>query len=111
MRHNLHSDRVDLSETGKYWLDFISHNYKQGDQFRRQEPSTSICDVNYQDLIQAPIETVHSIYKFFGERLDQVTEQRMKHWLKVNPQNKHGTHRYSLAQFGLTKADVQQSLA
>ena len=106
-----YTDRLDLSETGQYWLDYVSHSYKKGEQFRRQVSSISICDVNYRDLIQAPIETVHSIYNFFGEQLDQVTEQRMKHWLKANPQTKHGIHRYSLKQFGLTEADVQKKFA
>lgn len=108
---SIYTDRVDLLEIGQYWLSQLSDGYKKGDQFRRQVPSTSICDVDYRDLIQAPIETVHSIYNFFGERLDQVTEQRMKDWLKANPQAKHGIHRYSLKQFGLNEDVVKRQFA
>lgn len=105
---SIYTDQVDLHDIGQYWLEHLTAGYKRGRLFRKEVPTASICDVQYSELTQSPIETVHSIYKFFGEQLDQVTEQRMKQWLKANPQSKHGIHRYSLEQFGLTETEVKQ---
>jgi hypothetical protein len=33
----------------------------------------------------------------------------MRRWLAKNPAHKHGVHRYDLAQFGLTLADVESA--
>lgn len=108
---SVYTDQVDLTAIGKYGLEVTSYSHKKGCQFRRQASSISICDVSYPDLIQDPIQTVRHIYRFFDDHLDQVAEKRMKDWLEANPQTKHGTHRYSLEQFGLTEADVQKKFA
>lgn len=106
---NIYTEQVDRSAIGKYWLEALSYGYEKGHQYRRQTPSTLICDVNYPDLIQDPIQTVHRIYDFFNDSLDSSTEQNMVNWLDANPQTKHGVHRYSIEQFGLTETEIRQA--
>jgi len=36
----------------------------------------------------------------------QTHEQRIDDWLVQHPKNKHGAHKYSLDQFGLSLGDI-----
>jgi len=51
--------------------------------------------------MQDPIAMVARIYAHFGIRLSAEAERRMRSFLATNPKDKHGEHRYSLAQYGL----------
>lgn len=65
-------------------------------------------NVLFDDLVRDPIGTVRRIYQRFGYEYSTEMEQRMQQWLTDNPQGKHGQHKYSLEQFGLTATDIQQ---
>jgi hypothetical protein len=73
---------------------------------RDTAPATQFFDVGYESLEQAPIETVEEIYRFIDAPLGAEAKRRMQAFLRANPKNKHGAHRYSLAQFGLDRADL-----
>jgi hypothetical protein len=49
------------------------------------------------------------IYDHFQIPWTQDTEAAMQKWLNDNPQRKHGNHRYSLDDFGLTSGEVMAS--
>lgn len=108
---NMYTDDVDLSEVGKDWLELVAHAYHQGCQYRRQSDAVPICDVEYTDLLQSPLTVVRHIYEFFGDQLSPEVADKMQHWLRANPQHKHGTHSYSLEQFGLSEAAVMEKVA
>lgn len=67
-----------------------------------------IIDVRFTDLVADPLEVVRRIYDRFGYPLTSDMRVRMEEWLRKHPPGKHGTHRYSLAQFGLSPVDVDQ---
>jgi len=70
-----------------------------------------ILDVHYADLLADPIAVVRQIHQRFGYPHSPASETRMRRWMADNPQGKHGTHRYTLQQFGLdptTVADLTQ---
>jgi hypothetical protein len=60
-------------------------------------------DVNYHDLERAPVDTVASIYDFLGWRFTDAARRTMDTFMRANPKNKHGVHRYSLSQYGLDR--------
>ena len=68
-------------------------------------------DVRYQDLVGDPVGTVRGIYQHFGYDYSDVFEARMRQWLADNPQGKHGSHRYSLEQFGLEREQIIERFA
>ena len=53
---------------------------------------------------------VRKLYNYFGYKFDADFEKRMREYLAENPKHKHGTHRYSLEQFGLDRNIVYSSL-
>ena len=56
-------------------------------------------DVLYGDLVQDPMTVVRLIYRHFDMELTDAAESAMARFLKQNPQNKHGVHRYTLEEF------------
>ena len=57
--------------------------------------------MRYVDILRDPIGTVRSIYQHFGLAFSPPAEDRMRRFLARHPKDKHGQHRYTLAEFGL----------
>ena len=102
------SDDLDLAVVGRDVLDMTAYAHEKGRRFRQQYSDVPICDVDYVDLVRSPIATVQRIYNFFGDSLQLETIAQMEKWLAQNPKNKYGAHQYSLEQFGLSHADIQE---
>ena len=69
---------------------------------RRCETNPDIVyDVYYDRLIDDPIGTVKEIYNHFGLLWSDTYEERLKVYVRDNPQNKYGKHHYCAEDFGL----------
>ncbi|KAJ3287193.1 hypothetical protein HDU79_005883 [Rhizoclosmatium sp. JEL0117] len=68
-------------------------------------------DVEYGDLVQDPIATVHSIYKHYGMTVTKEFEEAMKLYLLENPQGKHvkGKEVDAKAMFGFTDEGIRSA--
>lgn len=64
-------------------------------------PDAQFADIRYADLLADPVAAVAAIYKAFGWDYVPATRQAMLDHLAGRPQDKHGTHRYALEDFGL----------
>jgi hypothetical protein len=60
-----------------------------------------VYDVYYDRLIDDPIGTVKEIYNHFGLSWSDNYEERLKVYVRDNPQNKYGKHHYCAEDFGL----------
>jgi Sulfotransferase family len=63
-------------------------------------------DVYYEALEKNPIQTIQQMYRQFGITLTNTAKDNMQNYLLKHPKHKNGDHRYSLAQFGMTKEAV-----
>lgn len=72
--------------------------------FREKNPDreAQIYDCMYHDLVRDPIAMVRAIYDKFDLDLTPEFESRMATYLAQNRQGKHGRHKYSNAEYGLT---------
>lgn len=70
--------------------------------------SDRITNVMFDKLVKDPIGTIKHVYQRFGYTYSDEMEAGMKRWLEQNPQGKHGSHKYELEQFGLSKADIDR---
>jgi hypothetical protein len=99
------SHRIDLRGLGpealREWADGVERAMK----VRYGDPSR-FCDVYYTDLVREPMATVRQIYAAAGLRLTDEVEARMRGFMAAYPKDRHGVHRYSPAQFGLTPEAV-----
>jgi hypothetical protein len=65
-------------------------------------------NVMFDTLVKDPIGTVRRVYEQFGYQYSDEMEAGMKRWLENNPQGKHGSHKYELEQFGLSKTVIDR---
>ena len=65
-------------------------------------PDDRFCDVRYADLMADPTATVARIHERFGWPTPPGIADDVRSYLAAKPKGARGTHRYSLATFGLT---------
>src|ERR1700758_2481391 len=74
---------------------------------RRRIGDHRFFDLQYADLMRAPVAVMRSLYDWAGDDLTASTEQAMRHWLKAHPQDRHGVAPYSLDGSGVTRSDLE----
>ncbi|MUM19848.1 sulfotransferase [Mycobacterium sp. CBMA271] len=101
----LFSDHVDHHRLARYWLGKNAQIIDRAITVRDEHPA-SFVDVNYSELLDNPIVVAQRVYRAAGRRLSGEAMVAMQASLRENRQHKHGEHKYSLEQFGLTTAEV-----
>ena len=107
------SDSVDEAQIGQHWLtvlaEAVQRSLRVREQLSHQSPQHPgpIYDVSYPALLQDPMGTIQGIYDYFGYPFKADFSDRLTRWIHQNPQHKHGVHRYTLEQFGLTPEQIQ----
>jgi hypothetical protein len=76
------------------------------DAWRAANPAVRIFDVHYTGLIANPIVAVRKLYGAFDLHLSRDTEEAMETHLSLDHHGKGPARRYSLAEFGLSEADI-----
>jgi hypothetical protein len=70
-----------------------------------------ILDVNYEKIRSDPMPSIRGIYRRADRALTAEAEQKMLQWEKDNEQGKHGSHIYTLEEFGLSDAIIDEAFA
>jgi hypothetical protein len=61
----------------------------------------------YDDLVGDPIVQMKKVYAWLGDEWTDAAESGMRGWLAENPQNRFGTHSYSLSDWGLSRKELE----
>ena len=97
---------------GKQVLRLLSTLARKSTQFRksldREREKKQFFDVSFKHLVNDPIERVKQIYSHFGLEYTGKFEEKMRKYLKENPQGKHGRNNYSLQEFGLNSEEINE---
>jgi hypothetical protein len=70
-------------------------------------PPEQFFDVWYSQIMDDPFAVVRRIYRHFDLALSGATLERMRRYVATHPKDRHGTHVYTLGQFGLD-ADTER---
>ena len=89
------------SDWSRRWGDALKHFLAVRD---RSTPGQFL-DIAYDDIESEPLSVIRRIYAFLDRPLTTEAEAAMQAFLDANPKNKHGVHRYSLAEYGLSRND------
>jgi Sulfotransferase family len=102
------SDEVDPIRLGRQQLRLWSTLLEQGVAARARHPEREqrILDLRMSEIVSDPIGCMHRIYARFELELSNEVEARMRDYLARHPRDEFGSHRYSLAAFGLDEASV-----
>jgi hypothetical protein len=104
------SDHVDAREVSRHWLRKVIRVTERSIASRERWGEERFLDVSYYDLLEDPIAQVRRIYDFAGLELGDAAERAVRAVRAENVQHKHGRHRYSLSDFGLTEAGIDAEL-
>jgi hypothetical protein len=65
-------------------------------------------DVHFAPFQKDPFPILERLYAFLGEELTDVARARMRAWRENTPREKHGSHAYELAEFGIDLAALRE---
>lgn len=102
---------VDPRELGPAVLEFLARSVERGMAARDKLGPARFVDVSYRQFVKDPTGTVERVYAAFQLDLAPRTIDAMRKHIGDHPQNKHGTHTYTLADYGLTAEVVTERLA
>jgi hypothetical protein len=100
-----------VAEIPQQMMDDLLHDIERAVAARKQADPKRFFDVHYRDLIKDPVGVIRQIYEHFGYPFSEEFKARIVKWLDENPKEKHGIHRYSLEEFGLTPDRVTKDFA
>lgn len=103
------SDSVDPVEVAQHWVRKVDRLMRRSISVREQCGSARFIDVSYYDLIKDPVHEVTRIYEFAGIPFTEQTRKAVMDVSKRDVQNRYGKHRYNLADFNLTAADIERT--
>lgn len=98
------SDDVDRVAIGAEWTELLAAGLAHTTAVRARLPAGRVFDMHFQEFIRDEIAMVRRIYAHAGWELEPEAEARMRRFLAANPKDKHGAHRYTLADAGLDPA-------
>ena len=71
-------------------------------EFRATGRDDRFYDIGFAPFQADPIGEIRGLYDWLGRDLTDETVARMEAWRADNPRDKHGTHEYDGAEFGIT---------
>jgi hypothetical protein len=106
-------ESVDPLELGPTVLEYLARSLERGLAARDGIDPGRLVDVDYHRFVEHPMETLEEIYEYFGLGLGlgSGTADAMRAHIRENPQHRHGSHRYSLEEYGLCASAVRERLA
>jgi hypothetical protein len=98
------SDHAEPRQIAADWTDRWARALDRFLAVRDRAPAGQFLDVSYESIEQNPLHTIEGVYDFLGWPLTREARGAINSFLTANPKNKHGVHRYTLEQFGLSRA-------
>lgn len=99
------SDAIDPAAIGLEWTTRLAAGLRHATAVRdARTGGAPVFDMHFRDFVRDEIGMVRRIYAHFDFELTQEAEHRMRRFLAANPKDKHGAHRYTLADSGLDAA-------
>jgi hypothetical protein len=96
-----------------HWTGVLATSIERIDAFRAARPDVPILDVQYDDLVRRPVDTVAAIYAAGDRSLGDAARSAMAAYVADHDRQRqrHGIHRYDLADYGLDPAAITTRFA
>jgi Sulfotransferase family len=104
-------ESFDPKELGGTVLEYLARSLERGLAARDRIDAGRFFDVDYRAFVADPLGAARRAYEHFGLELDPATSAALETWAREHPQGKHGAHRYSLEEYGLSAEAARERLA
>ncbi len=113
MTHVMMEPQTEIKkiELGPVVMDFYATSLERGLAARDTCDPARFVDVTHDDFVADPLGVAARIYEHFGLSHEGDAHRAMEDHVRANPKGKHGTHEYTLGQFGLTREQVLSRFA
>jgi hypothetical protein len=107
------TDSVDPKEVGReqlaWWHQALDHAMTVRE--RHADKAAQFIDIQFEEIIADPVAALARVYDRFELPWTEDAESRMRRFLCQNPQGKHGTHHYTLEEFGIGLHEIRDQFA
>jgi hypothetical protein len=101
----------DQKNLGPTVLEYLARSLERSLEARDHSDPSCFVDVRFEEFVSNPLATARNIYNQFGIELNAEAEAALVDQVENNPRGKHGSHRYTLEQYGLSADKVKDRLA
>lgn len=106
-----HTDVNCRAQVRDLWLSFCEEAARRCIDARQHIPAEQQLDVYYEAMNADWRAVMRQVYDFAGLQFNAEAELAMAAWLEMSEgQNHHGSHRYSLVDFGITEHEVDERM-
>jgi hypothetical protein len=105
------SDADHRAYIAAHWTDLVSAMLDGVLDYRDVHGDADFHDISYRDLVDDPLGAIAGLYDRFGLDLSTEAEAGMRAWATEHRHGEHGRHSYSLADFGLDRAALDERFA
>ena len=103
-----YSDDVDKHWLGAANVEFCETGMRRMIAFRDGGNDARFCDIGFSAFQRDPLSEVERLYAWLGEQLTDATRAAIERWRADTPREKHGSHTYDAADFGLDPAQLRE---
>lgn len=104
-----HTDRPCRATTREVWMDFCEQMARRCMKVRESIPAHQQIDIHYEDMNRDWRGQMKRIYDFAAMEFTPAAEAAQTAWLAAS-QSRHGSHRYSLEDFGTSATEVDERM-
>ncbi len=104
-------ESFDPRALGPVVMEFYAASLDRGLAAREGLDARRFADVEYRAFVADPVKTAEAIYAHFDLPLSADTAERLRRHAAEHPQGKHGSHEYSLEEYGLDAERVRARFA
>lgn len=104
-------ETIDRSELGRELMHLWHDGQQAAMAWRSANPHRKVLDLRFKDLVADPAAVVQQVYAHADLAFTRDSQEAVETWWRDNPSDKHGQHRYELADYGLTREMVEDVYA
>lgn len=105
-----YSDEVDPRAVGPYWSERFATTLREFSAVRRRRPERFV-DVHFTEMLSNPITKATWVLGELGLATDLRDRDAFEDYLVRNRAQRHGSHSYTAADFGLSTEQLEQDFA
>jgi sulfotransferase family protein len=105
------AEQVDKVWLGKMTADFCELGMRRMMAFRDAGNDHRFFDIYFAPFQKDPYPILTRLYAWLGEELTPTTLERMEAWRRNSPRDKHGSHTYDVAEFGIDPGQLRRRFA
>jgi Sulfotransferase family len=103
------SSTFDRALLGQQGIDWFSRAIRLLMAVRKSHPADRFIDVQYRDMMTAPIDQFRRVMGLMGLPVRSEDEREAERWMAVNGRDTHPRHKYAPETYGVSRAQIAEA--